>query len=626
MEQLRVRNTVVYQATADDAKNFKQVFEKMKMGGYFDNRVGVLQTPQSNQSKKSLKKALRNVMKYKVKKPFHQQISQIYVNGERSDYFEVVRKLTSRKAAKRKGDKKLLSSMTVREIWEAGLRPEYLKNATEEEVEVAFWTEINRKVKISTRKKNANLATYGSDVAMSWMEQFTDFFSLRKLPTILVEIINIFHANFPGITLPYSYFGAWMACFSVHIEDMDLWSISYLVWGAWKYWYFIAPSDAAKFEALIQTELKPFLLSTFHDCPAYLRHKLLFLKLEILKAHDITVYLHVQQPGQYIILPPNTYHWGFSCGPNYSEAVNFGDPEWIFHALLYKTCTHKSIRQLFPMEFFVYTYMHDVYDDYIAGNLCIVHPLDPTKTLQRVKPPTYELATPNDYNTLESGVNRILVGKMQEEKVVYLATATEKHWVSVETAEKMFWNGFNLQVKIPNSFFEHSTPQPPGILINNILVPPETNGHFPLDINAGNPQQIAQQAVLQPEALEAESREPTIMSSSKTPPQIPTSMKPKLAEMEFTVCPKCGKCSKKFKRPYMFRRHVNACQNGKQFICKLCMRGFTYDFDLKRHQNTSICIRKRARTVVTTPMLNQLNADSVKTFLLQQNQLLLEQT
>eukprot|EP01083_Nonionella_stella_P028493 78466_1 len=132
--------------------------------------------------------------------------------------------------------------------------------------------------------------------------------------------------NAAGITTTYIYFGEFLTSFPWHIEDAKLFSVNYLHFGAPKMWYMIPPSHSDKFRAV----LEGVYADEYTQCTRYDIHKQIILNPQLLVHMDppIPVLFGVQQPNQFMIIWPDTYHAGFNTGFNCAESVNFATPSW----------------------------------------------------------------------------------------------------------------------------------------------------------------------------------------------------------------------------------------------------------------------------------------------------------
>jgi hypothetical protein len=163
---------------------------------------------------------------------------------------------------------------------------------------------------------------YGADLEGSiFTDNPENKWDMRSLESILSEV----KINVPGVTTPYLYFGMYKATFSWHVEDMDLFSINYLHFGAPKMWYVVPPAERKKFET--------FAASYFFDeaqhCPEFMRHKSCVLSPTVLEKHNITCHRLVQRANEFVITFPGGYHQGWNTDFNCAEAINFATPAWI---------------------------------------------------------------------------------------------------------------------------------------------------------------------------------------------------------------------------------------------------------------------------------------------------------
>lgn len=181
----------------------------------------------------------------------------------------------------------------------------------------------------------------------------------------LDNILNRIGVDLPGVNTPYLYFGMWKATFAWHVEvciariivfheadnrwslykatarrlhtpillihstdtpqDMDLYSINYLHFGAPKQWYSIPSQYRQKFERLMQS----IFFQEHKTCSQFLRHKTFIVSPAVLANHQIPVHRLVQHEGEFVITFPFGYHSGYNLGFNCAESVNFALSSWV---------------------------------------------------------------------------------------------------------------------------------------------------------------------------------------------------------------------------------------------------------------------------------------------------------
>lgn len=148
---------------------------------------------------------------------------------------------------------------------------------------------------------------YGADQLGSlFPKSFKHSWNLNNLENLLSET----HVSLPGVTTPYIYAGMWKSTFAWHLEDVDLYSINYLHFGAPKHWYVIPPPLMARFDDLARNTFP----ADFKECKEFMRHKQYVLSPAFLQKNGIRPLKAVQRQGEFIITYPYGYHSGFNCG------------------------------------------------------------------------------------------------------------------------------------------------------------------------------------------------------------------------------------------------------------------------------------------------------------------------
>ncbi|KAI1410039.1 hypothetical protein F5Y13DRAFT_168862 [Hypoxylon sp. FL1857] len=172
---------------------------------------------------------------------------------------------------------------------------------------------------------------YGADLPGTLFDDECNTWNLNKLPNLL----DVLGTKVPGVNTAYLYLGMWKATFAWHLEDVDLYSINYLHFGAPKQWYSISQGDARRFEAAMKsiwpTEAKA--------CDQFLRHKAFLISPNHLAQYfNIKVNKCVSYPGEFVVTYPYGYHSGYNLGYNCAEAVNFALDSWLPMGKIARRC------------------------------------------------------------------------------------------------------------------------------------------------------------------------------------------------------------------------------------------------------------------------------------------------
>ena len=189
-----------------------------------------------------------------------------------------------------------------------------------EELERAYWKTLTYAQPL-----------YGADMMGTLFDERTESWNLNKLPNLL----DVLGSKIPGVNTAYLYLGMWKATFAWHLEDVDLYSINYLHFGAPKQWYSISQADARRFEAAMRSVWP----QDAKACSQFLRHKGFLISPHHLQQHyGIKVNKVLSYPGEFVVTYPYGYHSGYNLGYNCAEAVNFALDTWLEMGKIAKRC------------------------------------------------------------------------------------------------------------------------------------------------------------------------------------------------------------------------------------------------------------------------------------------------
>ncbi|KAF9221048.1 JmjC-domain-containing protein [Gyrodon lividus] len=177
-------------------------------------------------------------------------------------------------------------------------------------------------------------AWYGADTQGSLYTDETKIWNVAHLPSFLSRILPSSSKGLPGVNTPYLYFGMWRATFAWHVEDMDLFSINYIHFGAPKFWYAVPQGRAAALEST----MKGYFPKDTSQCPQFLRHKSFLASPTLLAQSSCRPNFLVQREQEFVITYPRGYHAGFNLGFNCAESVNFALESWVELGRKAKAC------------------------------------------------------------------------------------------------------------------------------------------------------------------------------------------------------------------------------------------------------------------------------------------------
>lgn len=268
-----------------------------------------------------------------------------------------------------------LKAMTVTDFRELANSERYRPppHSNFKELEEMYWNRIT-----------SHAAIYGADVIGSISDKDYKFWNINCLDTILDFVGKDYDMSIAGVNTAYLYFGMWKTTFGWHTEDVDLYSINYLHFGAPKSWYSIPPAYGRKFEKLCAA-LFP---NSYKTCRAFLRHKMTVINPKWLDDYSIPYDRVTQEPGHIMITFPFGYHAGFNHGFNCAESTNFASERWIDygkHAVLCHCCPD-SVK--FPMDSFIKRFQPTQYDAFKSGNDNSQHPEYRLNPMESNEPPS----------------------------------------------------------------------------------------------------------------------------------------------------------------------------------------------------------------------------------------------
>lgn len=264
------------------------------------------------------------------------------------------------------------------------------------QLEEAFWKGLGSVS--DTRYEGMEKPLYGADLPGTLFgEDCHHSWNLSNLDSTL----RLLGYAIPGVTSSMLYVGMWRSMFAFHTEDYDLYSINYLHTGAPKCWYSVPPSNRSQFESYAKFAFA----EDCKDCEQFLRHKNSMISPKTMKDKGINFNTVVQEPGEFVITFPGTYHGGYNQGFNIAEATNFATPRWFDIGRKAKSCSCRKDVVTIDVDLFETLYLRQ-------ANYCSQSPF--SQNYQRMRCPCKKNATYDKQKGKWNGLTKNKNGKTEK--------------------------------------------------------------------------------------------------------------------------------------------------------------------------------------------------------------------
>ncbi|KAK0395170.1 hypothetical protein QR680_001154 [Steinernema hermaphroditum] len=320
--------TLVLHPTAEEFRSFSGCVESLeRKGAHLVSGIAKIVPPSGWHPRPRRKNDYRDVDHKEIKTP----VEEIIIPG---GYHQTYLKVNKEYETSLK-----VSEFRTIALSEAMCNP--VPQASVEETVQKYWDDFELLSLVQSEEgiesENYKSAIYGADVEGSIYEDGVAECNVGNLQTIL-DLLSQTQVKIPGVNTCYLYFGMWRTTFPWHAEDVDLYSINYLHYGAPKFWYAVSSEYADRFER-VAGQMFP---DQSKKCNAFLRHKNYQIHPDILRKYNIPFETMIQYPGEVIITFPRGYHMGFNMGYNCAESTNFALDRWIDYGKNATTCSCSS--------------------------------------------------------------------------------------------------------------------------------------------------------------------------------------------------------------------------------------------------------------------------------------------